>query len=311
SGPGPPSLGTVVTLAAEKPAGSRAAGKPGNLCSRVAELRQDLLRVLAGAGHVMAESRALVVERNRQPGQPCRPPTVFAVGQRHLEQPAACGQVRVLEHLLGPFHRCEWQAQSFELFDELLHAVAADGLADDRNDPVALANPVRIAHEALVTREVTELEGFAEGAPLPIRDDPDEYRLLLGGLEYLVDSPRRNTGRHWRRRRAGHGELRHVLPHQEHGALEECSGNLAPSPRALALEYGSEYAQRTEHATLHVDDGGPGAQRPPRRTRHVRKPAHHLRHFVKRRPLRVRPLQEALLRAVDEPWISGREGFVA
>ena len=94
-----------------------------------------------------------------------------------------------------------------------------------------------------------------------------------------------------------------MLAHQEYDRFEQRAFDQPALAGAVALLQRQHGAQRAEQAAHDVDHRGAGAQRPAGRAGHVGQPAHHLHNLVERRPLFVRPRQEALQRAVDEARI--------
>ena len=79
--------------------------------------------------------------------------------------------------------------------------------------------------------------------------------------------------------------------------------SILAAPRLVALEKRGQDADDAVGRGADIDDRRAGAQRPPRRSRHEGKPAHHLRQLVERRPVLVRPGQETLDRHDDEARI--------
>ena len=79
----------------------------------------------------------------------------------------------------------------------------------------------------------------------------------------------------------------------------------------MPLVQGRDDANRTEHATLYVDDRRASPQRLPGGARHVGEATHHLGNFVEGGAVLVRTTQEALLRAVDQPGVSRPENLIA
>jgi len=147
----------------------------------------------------------------------------LAVADGQLEQPAARGEVRVLEELLGLRDGRERQPGLFEFLHELLLGVPAEGLRDDRHESLFGGDAIAIGVEAAISREIGEPERLAQQLPLLVAHHAHEHLLAIGRVEHLVDGPRRHANRHRRGRLARHRILRHVLADEKHGALEELS----------------------------------------------------------------------------------------
>ena len=197
--------------------------------------------------------------------------------------------MRVVEQLFGLCDRRERQSAGLELVHEFGLGQAAEQFAHHRNDPIASGDSIRIPGKARVGGQFPQAKVLAERDPLRVAHDANEQHLVVGRFEDVVDRPGRNALWHRRRRFPGDGLLRHVLANKERGGFVQRAFDVLAVAGAVAGLDGRENAYDAEHAAGHIDHGRPGAQRPPRRTGHVGKTAHHLGHFIQRRALLVGP----------------------
>ena len=263
--------------------------------------------MLADRGEAPTLGRPAASHLHRQDRQP----RGGAIRQRRRAKPAARGQVRVVEQLLGLADRRERQAGLLELRHQLGLGEALEEFPHLRQQALACQHALRVGLVLRVGAKLGESEGRAELLPEPVGDHADEDLLAVTGLEHVVDGPGRDAHGHGLRGLAGDGHLRHVLADQVHHGLKQRAGDLLALAGPVTLLQRGEDGDHAEHSAGDVDHRSAGAQRPPRRARHVGQAAHHLHHLVERGAILVGTTEEALLRAVDQPRVQRREVVVA
>jgi len=161
-----------------------------------------------------------------------------------------------------------------------------------------------VGAQARIRQTVLPPDGVAERRPLRVGDDGEGHLLAVGGLEDVVDAPRRQAHRHRRQRPSRDTQRRHVLRDQEGAVLEQRRAYQLAAAGLVPLQQRGEDADRREHAAHDVVDGASGAQGSPRRASHVGKTVHHLDDLVARHAILIGAVEEALVRSVDEPRVA-------
>jgi hypothetical protein len=175
---------------------------------------------------------------------------------------------------------------------------------NDRNDACALPHPIRVGHQCRVAGKFVQAECLAECLPLTVGDYCNKYCLIVCGRKSFVNCPRRDSSGHWIRGNTCHRILRHVLANEKNCAFEERGRHHLALTRALPLLDRRQHADHAEHSAHYINDRSAGSQRPARRAGHIRKPTHHLCYFVKRCALRVRSIEKALGRTIDQSRVA-------
>ncbi|MNS57750.1 hypothetical protein D3C72_906480 [compost metagenome] len=149
-----------------------------------------------------------------------------------------------------------------------------------------------------------------EVAPLRVAHHRHEHA-AIGGFEYVVHAPWRFAlGAHGLGRGAGQLELRDELRDQQKIVFEQAGPHMAAAPRGVAVVQCGQGAHHAERAAQDVVDRRGHALRRVGAAVDIGQAAHHLHHFIQRRPVLVRPRQKALERHVDQPGVFGRQRFI-
>jgi hypothetical protein len=130
-----------------------------------------------------------------------------AVRHQHVEQTAACQQMRVLDQVRGLRHggcppaRRSRPARPSPLGEDALDLGISQGRASTRSALLARRGSFRRSGRP----------NASQNAEMDVAGDAEEQQLALGGLERLVDRPGVAARRHRRRLLAGHRLPPHVL----------------------------------------------------------------------------------------------------
>ena len=234
-----------------------------------------------------------------------------AAAKIDVEHAALRIELRIVEQVAGPRHRCERNIDTIKNFRKFGALMPRDDRSDERAQTRARTHAVLIGPVRRMVEQIAAAKLFAKALPLPVAGQADENLLAVGGRERLVNRPGAFTRRHWRQRPSGDNFAGHMLHHQKRGRFEQSGFDHLPASGALALTQRRLDADHREHAAHDVDYRRSGTQRLARRSGHIGEPGHELHHFIERGAVLVRAAEETFQRAIDQPRILLRKIVVA
>ncbi|MNI58642.1 hypothetical protein D3C73_1137610 [compost metagenome] len=216
----------------------------------------------------------------------------------------------VIQQVVGLADRAVRQVGCFQRGAQVGGVPGFQYLGHARHQPGARGFAVDRRGQARVGGPFGWQEFLREVAPLRVTHHRHEHA-AIGGFEHVVHAPGRLAlGAHGLGRGAGQLELRDELRDQQKIVFEQAGPHMAAAPRGVAVVQCGQGAHHAERAAQDVVDRRGHALRRVGAAVDIGQAAHHLHHFIQRRPVLVRPRQKALERHVDQPGVFGRQRFI-